>query len=108
MILKLGVRLALLEPQTALAMMVVESVAIKLTLPELVITSVNDSEHMDGSLHYLGLAFDIRTHSMRKDQIDIFFKAIKDALGDSGFDIILESDHIHIEYDPKPKVMHTS
>jgi CRISPR/Cas system CMR-associated protein Cmr5 small subunit len=33
------------------------------SFPEIVITSINDSSHMEGSRHYTGEAVDIRTHN---------------------------------------------
>jgi len=61
---------------------------------DLFITSLRDGNHSPGSLHYDGLAFDIRyPHSATVQQI-------KDKLGPD-WDIVPEPDHIHCEYDPK-------
>jgi len=62
---------------------------------ELVVTSGRDSKHGDGSLHYEGKAYDARIRNV----LELLTKKIKDQLG-SNFDVILESDHIHIEFDP--------
>jgi len=65
---------------------------------EAIITSGRDGRHMANSRHYSGLAIDLRTR-------DILFKAeelveaLKNKLGNN-YDIILEYDHIHLEYDP--------
>lgn len=59
---------------------------------DLFVTSLRDGNHSDGSLHYDGLAFDIRKG------IEIY--RIKLALG-GGWDVVEEVDHIHCEYDPK-------
>ena len=58
------------------------------------ITSIRDGNHLSGSLHYDGLAFDIRLSK------HLNFAVLRDILGD-GFDIVFEATHIHIEYDPK-------
>ena len=61
---------------------------------ELFITSLRDGNHAAGSLHYDGLAFDMRDNP--KYQI----QEIRKTLG-PGWDIVSEKDHIHCEYDPK-------
>lgn len=66
---------------------------------ELVITSAHDGKHMDGSLHYVGRAIDVRTWACKGYEADVIDKA-KAALGHD-YDIVLEADHIHCEYDPK-------
>ena len=63
---------------------------------ECVVTSGRDGKHMEGSLHYEGKALDIRTYNV----LEALVKEIKDSLG-VGYDVILEKDHIHIEWDPK-------
>ena len=65
-----------------------------------VITSGTDGRHMEGSLHYLGLAFDFRTRHVQPDDRMALTASLQAALGDD-FDVILEHDHIHVEYDPE-------
>ena len=70
-----------------------------------VVTSGNDSPHMDGSLHYKNLAIDFRTgHSwetplMSEEEAREIRDELKARLG-LGFDVVLEKDHLHCEYDP--------
>lgn len=64
-----------------------------------------DGVHKKGSKHYTGEAFDCRTRNIpgslqAKKDIE---KTIKRALGED-FDVVLEKDHIHVEYDPKTKI----
>jgi hypothetical protein len=66
---------------------------------ELVLTSVNDGKHMDGSLHYKGCAFDVRTWQISGREMQVVAE-LKTALGQD-FDVVLEKDHIHIELDPE-------
>lgn len=95
-----------LKPVTALAMLQVEPIINKYT--ELsyagddpyVITSINDGRHMPKSKHYEGHAFDVRIWWLT-DQLRCT-GAIAEKLGPD-FDVVLEKDHIHIEYDPKEK-----
>lgn len=64
-----------------------------------------DGVHGKGSKHYSGEAFDCRTRNIPGDhraKVEIFH-TIKRVLG-KDFDVILEKDHIHVEYDPKSKV----
>lgn len=72
------------------------------------ITSTTDGKHMEGSKHYTGNAIDVGIRSSSTFQ---FFSkaiqialvaAIKAVLG-ADYDVVLESDHIHVEYDPKVK-----
>ena len=69
------------------------------------ITSANDGQHMQGSLHYKNRAYDIRT----KNIVGIiefplaarsWAERIQVALGDD-YDVVLEKDHIHVEFQPK-------
>ena len=60
---------------------------------DLIITSMREGTHGNGSLHYLGFAVDCR-----KGKVPI--SAISMALG-ADFDCIDESNHYHIEFDPK-------
>jgi len=68
---------------------------------ELVITSCNDGKHSTTSLHYAGSAVDIRSRNLPEDITP------QEVVGDIrqrlsiDFDVIEESDHIHIEYQPR-------
>lgn len=97
--LKPGVRLGGVKPEVAIGMMCCEAAFAKLKI-DFVITSVMDGKHKDGSKHYEGLAFDVRTRHIRPEHWNAVVNTIRDEIGD-GFDVVLEGDHIHIEYDPK-------
>lgn len=66
------------------------------------VTSMKDGTHMPGSLHPLGLAADIRTRNHDADSTKAFAGRALACLFPLGFDVILETDHLHVEYDPKP------
>lgn len=68
---------------------------------EITITSARDGSHMKNSRHYVGLAIDIRSRDMSNitesaKWIDKFLN-----INSKCFDIVIENDHIHIEYDKK-------
>lgn len=63
------------------------------------ITSTTDGDHHEASLHYSGDAIDIRTSDIQEVRRQQYRNALKDRLGNA-WDVILEPDHIHIEYDP--------
>ena len=67
---------------------------------DMVITSGNDSRHLPGSKHYTDEALDFRTKTLTKTQQRALTDTVKRRLG-RHYDVILESDHLHIEYDPE-------
>jgi hypothetical protein len=68
---------------------------------DLVVTSLRDGQHSASSLHYSGNAVDLRTNTLNASQRQSVYQAIRAELYSRGYDVILESDHLHIEYDPK-------
>ena len=99
--LKHGVKLRGIRPEMVLGHGIVASVFAGYDL-DCIVTSANDSKHGRGSLHFDGSALDYRTRHIPETGFDwaIFMQDIKDALGPE-FDVVLESDHIHVEYQPK-------
>lgn len=68
---------------------------------DLTITSALDGTHSENSLHYSGRAIDIRIKNVPTDDMkNLIVEELRNSLGDA-YDIIVESDHIHIEFDPK-------
>ena len=68
------------------------------------VTSANDSDHLYGSLHFDNRAFDIRIKNIIGHvnyEAWLWAERMQNALGDK-YDVLLERDHIHIEYDPTP------
>lgn len=64
------------------------------------VTSGSDGAHRPQSLHYSDRALDYRTrHVSVRDRARITEK-LKKQLG-AGFDVVLEEDHLHVEWDPK-------
>ena len=70
---------------------------------EYTITSVSDGTHSLNSLHYSGLAMDLRTKHMPAtgpNCPEYVAARIRVALGPD-YDIVCEGDHIHVEHDVK-------
>lgn len=98
--LKPGVALSGVQPEIAIAIMVVDALYQDVGL-ELTVTSITDfvEGRVHNSFHPQGRAFDCRIWGLPTKQLqEDMVKRIKDALGPE-FDVVLKSDHIHIELD---------
>jgi hypothetical protein len=96
MLLKLGVDISKLEKPIRKILPIVEKLWLNSENKEAVITSTYEGTHSPGSLHYANLAIDLRLSSNPSKMLELLKRSI-----DSNYDIILETDHFHIEYDPK-------
>jgi len=96
MLIKAGVDISKLERTTRRSLTII-AVILRDHKVDLIVTSTYDGYHTPGSLHYANRAYDIR---VPPDMKRILCDKIKEALS-FDFDVILENDHIHIEYDPK-------
>jgi len=97
--IKPGVDLRGLQPQMAVAYTICSTIYARYGT-RCVITSGSDGTHGPNSLHYVGKALDLRTHTLPGIQVPLVFKEIQEALGEQ-FDCINEPTHVHIEFDPK-------
>ena len=66
---------------------------------ELVVTAGTDGTHSAGSLHYYGLALDLRTRYFAPGEVGNVVIQLREALG-ADFDVIKHASHIHVEFDP--------
>lgn len=96
MLVKLGVSIERLKRPARRALPKVEHIFVNHG-EEAVITSTFEGDHSPGSLHYTDLAFDVRKPKKHKAVIG---QEIKIKLGKS-YDVVPETNHYHIEYDPK-------
>ena len=97
---KIGTKVSGIRTELILAILVAEGVYNEHGT-DLVLTSVNDGRHSYTSLHYSGSAVDIRTRNLPKDtNVQLIVGGIEKALSNE-YDVVLEKDHIHIEYQPK-------
>jgi hypothetical protein len=96
--IKSGVRIRGISNEILLGIVIAHSVFEELKQP-MTITSITDGDHKAGSLHHTGEAFDLRTRGIEREVQLHILSQLKEHLGNS-FDVVLEADHIHIEFDP--------
>lgn len=95
---KSGVVLSL-EPHFAAQLEVIDGIFRYVSPVDMVITSARDGFHVSGSKHYTGNAIDLRRVGLSAQELaEIVFRLRRDLPLD--FDVVVEVDHIHIEYDP--------
>lgn len=104
--LKAGVSLRGMRPEVLFAINVADPVYARYEV-ECVVTAGADSEHSRGSLHYVGLAADLRTQhlGLTMEQKLAIREELEKRLG-SEYDVVLEDpngpkEHIHVEFQPK-------
>ena len=95
-----GARIRGLRPEVVLAAMIADGVWRELGIALCVITSGIDGQHSTQSLHHSGSAIDLRTRDMTVEQQQKA-KALLNARLGVDFDVVVEPDHIHIEYQPR-------
>jgi len=96
MLIKCGVEISKLKREIRRALTIVEK-AYGLYGYELVVTSTYEGNHSAGSLHYSNDAFDVRGVENNNNRL---VSELKLKLGND-YDVVLEVNHVHIEYDPK-------
>lgn len=90
-----------LSPQILLLIQVAEGIWAE-DGDELTITSLADGAHSHTSLHYRGDAVDFRLYGIKDPARKV--ARLKERMGGANnkdYDIILEGDHIHAEYQPR-------
>jgi hypothetical protein len=95
--IKQGVDLTGVQSEMTIASLIVYGIFDKHGSPS-VITSGRDGHHRT-NVHYLGYALDFRTRHMNPDSLPQIQSEIAAALGPQ-FDVVLEDDHLHVEFDP--------
>jgi len=100
--IKPGVDINGLKPEILIALMIAQSVYQDYGA-ELVLTCGVEADHSPKSLHYVGLAIDIGISSLSRSSAVKISSDLSAKLSDQ-FDIVLENDHIHIEFQPKENI----
>src|SRR5678815_276616 len=67
---------------------------------ELTITAGIDGQHSMTSLHYALRAIDVRTRDLSVADKERLIAGLRLELG-ADYDVVLEDDHLHLEFDPK-------
>lgn len=98
-LIKPGVRVSGLRPELLLAIQIAHSVFNAYSERDMRITSVVDGKHSVGSLHYVGHAVDLGISGLTVKPATLKAE-IAEALG-ADYDVVLETDHLHIEFQPK-------
>ena len=103
MIFKSGVNPAGVRPELTLGLLVADAVWRKHG-QRLVITSLNDGKHSLTSLHWAGQAGDLRTRYFTPEEVPEVAAELREDMGhNSDYDVVVEDDHIHLEWQPKRK-----
>jgi hypothetical protein len=97
--IKPGAKLAGLQPEMVLALVVADQVYGGFDA-SLVVTEGTGGQHMVGSLHSSGFAVDLRTSNVRDTALQGLGEELKRRLGEN-YDVVVEHDHAHVEFDPK-------
>ena len=87
-----------LPPVLNLAVVMAECFAVEGA--QCIITSGTDGKHSANSLHYSGLALDFRTRHVSVERAQKIAAAARERLG-KDYDVVVEGDHIHAEFDKK-------
>ncbi len=104
MILGAEVRVFGIRPELLLALVVADELYHKKD-ETLIIYHLMDGEHMKGSLHYVGSAGDLSVPQLSNPLAMV--TDLRAALG-SDYDVVYETTHIHIEFQPKEHYGHGS
>jgi len=97
--IKTGAEVNGLRTEMLLAITVADTLYTKHNV-DCVITEGTGGKHGIGSLHYVGLAVDLRTRDMDVDTQVKVRQELQEALGRQ-YDVLREKDHMHIEFQPK-------
>lgn len=95
-----GVKINGIKPEMLMGLNIAEGYFNTYGISQMVVTSAVDGKHGIGSLHYVGYAADVRTWAIPKADLPTFTVGLAEELGKE-FDVVLEKDHIHIEFQPK-------
>jgi hypothetical protein len=100
---KAGVRIRGIAPEMAMAALAIDTLWVEKGW-DLVVTSGIEGEHGADSLHYVGRALDLRTKAagITQDEARALAAEIRKRLTEE-FDVVVEKDHIHVEFDPKER-----
>lgn len=91
-----------LRPETLLGVLIAERIWAAYGI-DLVLTEGSGGKHSETSLHNSGCAADLRSRDLGSDAKAECVRKLKEALG-RDYDVVVEDDHIHLEYQPRSRV----
>ena len=91
------------HPSLWFARAVLDSVTQKVAGRQAIVTAVEDGRHSVTSRRYAGRAIDLRTRDLEAGVIQDYASELRSALG-PGWDVGVESTHIHVEWDRRNDV----
>lgn len=95
---KHGVKLGSLKPQMVIAILAIED---ELSGRAVITSGCEDAPgRRPDSLHMSGYALDFRLPTKNIEDLDYLAGHLAELLG-SEYDVVLEGDHFHVEYDPE-------
>ena len=103
---KRGVSIVGLKPELLMGIYFAEQTYTEHGQEVMTVTAVRDGKHTANSLHYKGLACDLRTKDLPDETTkDNIFDQLRVLLNPLGFDVVFESrgldnEHFHLEFDP--------
>lgn len=100
MIIKKGASIKGLRPEVLVGLMIADQIYNEIGNQELVVTEGTGGKHGRGSLHYVGLAVDLRTRYFDVLTLQAVERHLKAKLNEE-FDVVVEETHIHLEFQPK-------
>ena len=100
MLLKFGVDISRLARPIRRKLELIDSIFYRNAGREAVITSTYGDNHSPSSLHYQNKAIDLRSKGILPHVQQEILQQLEMHLG-GDYDVILEANHYHIEYDPK-------
>lgn len=107
--IKHGASIKNLRAEMAIACLVCSKTLEEFSQTRMTLTEGTGGVHMIGSLHGKGLAIDIRDWNLTNTQLQALVKNLNLDLGnifvddrwEGEFDVVLEGNHIHVEFDVK-------
>lgn len=102
---KPGIKIRGIQPELVVALTVAYTAFFSEYGHFLLFSSIaeQDPVHSAKSLHYDGRAFDISGTNFSGNTQMLYFSSLLKKLLTDEFDVVLESDHIHVEFQPKVK-----
>jgi hypothetical protein len=97
--IKPGVSIKQMSPQILIADMAAQEFC-RTFCYDCVITGGCEPGHSTTGLHHSGMAHDYRTRDMTDLHKKYFEQHMRHCL-QKEFDVVMEKDHLHVEYDPK-------